>query len=181
MDLDSLGRQCKWNIYGIGRNQCSHANFLWLPSLGLMRICTHAGEGSADMVHGEQRMAARRWLWSVFASHGCTDALSFALLEKCFSLLSPDCAAAGGWTCCWYKLVGMVLSIQWKEWVASQPHEQQPIDRWCGVIYLLSLDVMLAQGFIFHFEVLRLVLFYFTFSNRGCAVRPLWCLISVLF
>jgi len=90
MDLDSLGRQRKWNIYGIGRNQCSHANFLWLPSLGLMRICTHASEGSADMVHGEQMMAARRCLWSVFASHGSTDALSFALLEKCFSLLSPD-------------------------------------------------------------------------------------------
>jgi len=28
--------------------------------LGLMRIRTHAGEGSADMVHGEQMMAARR-------------------------------------------------------------------------------------------------------------------------
>ena len=82
MDLDSLGRQCKWNNYGCGCYQWSHAHFLWLPSLGLMRICTHAGEGSADMVHGEQMMAARRCLWSVFASHGSIDALSLALLEN---------------------------------------------------------------------------------------------------
>ena len=91
MDLDSLGRQRKWNNYGCGCYQWSHEHFLWLPSLGLMRICTHAGERSADMVHGEQMMAARRCLWSVFASHGSIDALSLALLENASNFVSRLC------------------------------------------------------------------------------------------
>ena len=37
-----------------GCYQLSHAFFLWLPSLGPMRICTHADEVIADMVHWEQ-------------------------------------------------------------------------------------------------------------------------------
>ena len=80
-----------------------------------------------------------------------------------------DCTAAGAWTCCWYKVICMVLSIQRRE----HPNLIAPTNLslvWCHVLLSLA-ECWLKTSF--PVQNVEDYTNYKTFSKPWCAVLPL--------